>query len=102
MIVLLASGQQAVACNICHGADLAADDYVAITPEIHVCSGCQPYQSQSVSFFAWYVRLEKLYKQQGQEHVPRSGRYAADWPIQSYNQGLTPEDAIAAMEAAKT
>ena len=100
MMVLLANGRHAVECNICHGTDLVAGDYVTIAPEIQVCSGCQPYQSQPFSFFAWYVRLERLYKAHGQEEVPRRGRYAEDWPIRYYHQGISPEDAIAAMEAA--
>lgn len=98
MMVLLANGQQALECNICHVRVMPEEDHVEITSDIHVCSGCQPYQSQPVSFFTWYVLLERLYKQRGMKEVPRSGRYVEDWPIRYYSQGFTPEAAIEEIE----
>ena len=100
MIALLANGQRKIECNICHGVMGLDAEYQEITSEIHVCPDCQSYQAQPVSFFAWYVLLERLYKEDGREEIPRSGRYAEDWPIRYYNQGFTPENAMEAMEMA--
>ncbi|GAK56746.1 hypothetical protein U27_03710 [Candidatus Vecturithrix granuli] len=101
MIVLLANGQTEIECNICHAQFLPEEDHdhVEITPQIHICSGCRTYQTQPISFFAWYLQLERLYQQRGQAEVPRSGRYSEDWPIYYYQQGLTPEAAIQQIEA---
>lgn len=55
MIVLLANGQKTLECNICHCQFLPEEDHehVEITPQLHVCSGCRPYQTQPTSFFTW-------------------------------------------------
>jgi hypothetical protein len=103
MMVLLANGQKMLECNVCHGhIPIDDDSSVEVSADIHVCSGCRPYQSQSVSFFTWFVLLERLYKEHGQPCVPRGGDYDDDWPIRRYEQGLTPEKAIELMEAKVT
>lgn len=103
MIVLLANGQKELECNICHGRFLPEEDHehVEITPHVHVCSGCRAYQAQPISFFAWYLQLERVYQQRGLTEVPRSGQYAKDWPIRYYQQGLSPEAAIQQIETEK-
>ncbi|GAK56697.1 hypothetical protein U27_03660 [Candidatus Vecturithrix granuli] len=103
MIVLLANGQQGIECNVCHAQFLPQEDHdhVEITPQIHVCSSCHAYHTQPISFFAWYLQLERLYQQRGLTEVPRSGRYTEDWPIRCYQRGMTPEAAIRQMKTEK-
>lgn len=100
MMILLASGRKAVECNVCHDPDVAEGQYVTIAPDIHVCEGCKPYQSQAIGFFAWYIQLEQLYKQHGKAYIPRDGRYTEDWPIRYFKQGFSPQHAIDTMETA--
>ena len=99
MMVLLANGQNMLECNVCHGRMPLNDaSAVEVSEEIHICSHCHAYQAQPVSFFTWFVLLERLYKARGQECVPRGGKYADDWPIHCYDRGLTPEKAIEFIE----
>ncbi len=86
---------------MCHGQFVSDEhNHVEVTSDIHVCADCKPYQSQPVAFFTWFILLERLYRQRGLEEVPRGGQYTEDWPIQYYNQGLTPEDALETIETA--
>ncbi len=100
MIVLLANGEKTYECNVCHGHFQLNDGHkhAELSSDVHVCVGCEPYKTQSIGFFTWFVKLESFYRQQGLKEVPRSGKYAEDWPIQYYEQGTSPEDAFHEIE----